>query len=334
MTAGRLPGTGPQGTGPQGTEPQGTGPQGAGPQGAGLLDAVTRRFAADEMLTPAGRPERLNVAAAGTLAEGTVGNPLLDAACQAAGIRIGGRTAHADLDALLADLDWDLALIVSPHKGQAAQWCDRLAPRAAATGVVDTLVRAGGEVAGYNTNSHAWAAAAARLMGSDVPARILVVGSGATARSVTFAALRAFPRARVGVAARSRAAAAALVSDHAGSEYVPDPGGFAPDLVAHVTTAGEQDDEQPLDVPLGGALQPGTRVFDLTNRLSALQRHALAAGCVVMSGNLMQLLTNTLRAALAGAGQRPADRPGRGPVSGHLDRRHDHPLRSIWIQDP
>jgi shikimate 5-dehydrogenase len=111
---------------------------------AGLLGAVTRRFAADEMLSPAGRPGRLNVAAAGTLAAATVGNPLLDAACQA------------------------------------ARWCDRLAPRAAATGVVDTLVRAGGEVAGYNTNSHAWAAAAARLMGSDVPARILVVGSGAT----------------------------------------------------------------------------------------------------------------------------------------------------------
>ena len=103
------------------------------------------------------------------------------------------------------------------------------------------------------------------------------------------------------MAARSRAAAAALVSEHAGSEYVPDPGAFAPSLVAHVTTVGEQDDERPLDVPLAAALQPGTRVFDLTNRLSALQRQALAAGCVTMSGNLMQLLTNTLRAALASA---------------------------------
>ena len=267
---------------------------------AGLLDAVTRRFTADEMLVPAGRTTRLNVAAAGTLAAPSLGSPLLDAAWRAAGIRIGDRTARADLDGLLAALDWDLALVLSPFKGQAAGRCDRLAPRAAATGVVDTLVRAGGEVVGYNTNSHAWAAAATRLMGSDVPDRILVVGSGATARSVVFGALQTFPRARTGVAARSRAAAAALVSEHPGSEYVPDPGGFAPSLVAHVTTVGEQDDERPLDVPLAAALQPGIRVFDLTNRLSALQRQALAAGCVVMSGNLMQLLTNTLRATLAG----------------------------------
>jgi shikimate dehydrogenase len=272
----------------------------AGLPSAGLLGAVTRRFTADEMLVPAERPTRLNVAAAGTLATPSLGSPLLDAAWRAAGIRVGDRTARADLDGLLAAPGWDLALILSPFKGQAAGRCDRLAPRAAATGVVDTLVRAGGEVVGYNTNSHAWAAAATRLMGSDVPERILVVGSGATARSVTFAALQAFPRARTGVAARSRAAAAALVSEHAGSECVPDPGGFAPSLIAHVTTVGEQDDERRLGVPLDDALQPGTRVFDLTNRLSALQRQALAAGCVVMSGNLMQLLTNTLRAALAG----------------------------------
>ena len=174
---------------------------------AGLLGAVTRRFTADEMLVRAGRTTRLNVAAAGTLATPSLGSPLLEDACRAAGIRIGDRTARADLDGLLAAADWDLALVLSPFKGQAAGRCDRLAPRAAATGVVDTLVRAGGE----------------------------------------------------------------------------------------------QDDERPLDVPLAAALQPGTRVFDLTNRLSALQRQALAAGCVTMSGNLMQLLTNTLRAALASA---------------------------------
>jgi shikimate dehydrogenase len=287
---------------PLGADPLGAdGSAAARPVDVGLLDAVIARFAADEMATcrQPGSPDRLQVAAVGTLAEASIDSPLLDAACQAAGIRIGGRTARADLSGLLADPDWDLALVLSPFKGHAARWCDRLAPRAAATGVVDTLVRAGGEVAGYNTNSHAWAAAAAQLMGTDVPARILVVGSGATARSVTFGALRAFPGARVGVAARSRAGAAALVSEHPGSEYVPDPGGFAPGLVVHVTTAGEQDDEHSLDVPLAAVLRPGTRVFDLTNRLSALQGQALAAGCVVMSGNLMQLLTNALRAALA-----------------------------------
>src|SRR4029079_7833981 len=205
---------------------------------AGFLDTVTRRFAADEMLVRADRTTAVNVAAVGTLATLSLGSPLLDAAWRAAGIRIGDRTARTDLDGLLTAPDWDLALVLSPFKGQATGRCDRLAPRAAATGVVDTLVRANGEVVGYKTNSHAWAAAATRLMGSDVPERILVVGSGATARSVTFGALQTFPQARTGVAARSRAAAKALVSEHAGSEYVPDPGGFAPSLVAHVTTVG------------------------------------------------------------------------------------------------
>jgi shikimate dehydrogenase len=267
---------------------------------AGMLDAVVAQFAADEALTPAQRHGSVAVAAAGTIADAAVGNPLLDAACASAGVRIAIRSAHADLAGLLAAPDWELALIISPLKREAAARCDRLAPRAAATGVVDTLIRTGGEVVGYNTNSHAWAAAAARLMGAELPERILVVGSGATARSVTAGALRAFPHARVGVAARSGAAAAALIAE-LGGEYVSDAAGFRPSLIAHVTTVGEQDDDRPLEVPLAAVLQPGTRVFDLTNRLSALQRQALAAGCITMSGNLMQLLTNTLRAALAGA---------------------------------
>ena len=208
------------------------------------------------------------------------------------------RAAPAHLAGLLAAPNWELALIVSPLKREAAARCDRLAPRAAATGVVDTLIRTSGEVVGYNTNSHAWAAAAARLMGAELPDRILIVGSGATARSVTVGALRAFPHARVGVAARSEAAAVGLISELAGGEYVSNPAGFQPSLIVHVTTVGEQDDDRPLEVPLTAALQPGTRVFDLTNRLSALQRQALAAGCITMSGNLMQLLTNTLRIAL------------------------------------
>ena len=126
---------------------------------AGFLDTVTRRFAADEMLVRADRTTAVNVAAVGTLATLSLGSPLLDAAWRAAGIRIGDRTARTDLDGLLTAPDWDLALVLSPFKGQATGRCDRLAPRAAATGVVDTLVRAAGEVVGYNTNSHAWAAA-------------------------------------------------------------------------------------------------------------------------------------------------------------------------------
>src|SRR4029077_3623508 len=107
----------------------------------------------------------VNVAAVGTLATPSLGSPLLDAAWRAAGIRVGDRTARADLDGVLAAPDWDLALVLSPFKGQAAGRCDRLAPRAAATGVVDTLVRAGGGGVGLNTNFPASSCAATPLTG-------------------------------------------------------------------------------------------------------------------------------------------------------------------------
>src|SRR4029078_2469539 len=94
---------------------------------AGFLDTVTRRFAADEMLVRADRTTAVNVAAVGTLATLSLGSPLLDAAWRAAGIRIGDRTARTDLDGLLTAPDWDLALVLSPVKGQATGRCDRLA---------------------------------------------------------------------------------------------------------------------------------------------------------------------------------------------------------------
>jgi hypothetical protein len=70
-----------------------------------------------------------------------------------------------------------------------------------------------------------------------------------------------------------------------------------PDLVIHATTVGEVDDRTELDVAIDEAMRPGTRFFDLTNRGSALQTRALERGCIVMSGQMMQRLTNEMRVA-------------------------------------
>jgi len=266
------------------------------------LRLVRADFIAEELTVRPAVRDSLVVAAAGTIAAAALENPLLQAPSRAAGIRLSRRIAVAGLDDLLAEPAWELALILSPLKQAVTAHCDRLAPRACRTGVVDTLVRAGDAVVGYNTNSAACAAAACWLMGGALPARVLVVGSGASARSAAAAARRQFPQARLGIAARSAAGAARLIRDVAAGEHVGDPAGFRPDLIVHATTVGEQDDERALDIPLDRALRPGGRVLDLTNRLSLLQRQALAAGCVTMSGNLMQLITNTLRIALVAAG--------------------------------
>jgi shikimate dehydrogenase len=88
---------------------------------------------------------------------------------------------------------------------------------------------------------------------------------------------------------------------------VTDPAAFGADLVIHTTTIGETDDATPPAFDLAGAFAPGVRYFDLNNRTSALQTAALAAGCAVLAGALMQRVTNALRVALLGAG--PTGRP-------------------------
>jgi shikimate dehydrogenase len=77
--------------------------------------------------------------------------------------------------------------------------------------------------------------------------------------------------------------------------------------VVNTTTIGETDDATPPAFDLASAFAPGVRYFDLNNRTSALQSTALAAGCAVLSGALMQRVTNALRVALLG--DEPTGRP-------------------------
>jgi hypothetical protein len=100
----------------------------------------------------------------------------------------------------------------------------------------------------------------------------------------------------VGVYGRSVEHATQLATDFAAS-VVGHPSEFGADAIVHATTVGERDDATTLDASVETALAPGVRLFDLTNRLSALQTTALKRVCVVVSGNLMQRITNTLRAA-------------------------------------
>jgi shikimate dehydrogenase len=132
------------------------------------------------------------------------------------------------------------------------------------------------------------------------PSRVLLLGSGASSRSVALAVSRRWPRCAVQVAARRPEAAAELLSSIGG--VVEAEGSLARPwpLVINTTTWGETEasEAEPFGVDLDGVFVPGGRLFDLNNRISALQHQALEAGCAVLSGTVMQRVTNASRAAL------------------------------------
>jgi shikimate dehydrogenase len=169
---------------------------------------------------------------------------------------------------------------------------------AATCGVVDTVLRGTEEAVGFNTNSYAAQAALRILVGKEPPARVLVAGTGASAKSVLWALSRMWYRPTVGIIGRSRERAARVAAAFPGSVVVDDAVQFGPQLVVHATAVGERDDAEPLGFDLANTFAPGVRLLDLTNRMNVLQRSAISAGCVTMSGMFMQLATNLLRVSL------------------------------------
>jgi shikimate dehydrogenase len=263
-----------------------------------IIADVARRFVAQEF--PDGKP-RVDPApliiAVGTIAEKAVNSPLLRQRLEAAHVRSAGLRAFTEL-AVLRSSPFSLALILSPFKREVARSCDRLAPCAVATKVVDTVVKTKDATIGINTNCYAAAAALEHLLGTARPSRVLIAGTGASARSVAIAVARSFPHATVGIVGRSRDGAAALVRDVGVGIVTTDSAGFSADAVINATTVGETDDAGVLGFDLESCFGPGVRYFDLNNRTSTLQQAALGRGCLTMSGVLMQIVTNALRVSL------------------------------------
>lgn len=286
----------------------------------GLVDTAVRRFLVTEaavfhegdvVANGATRPGEtgggggpVGIAAIGTTAERAVRGELLPLAIRAAGFVPGRASAWSTPDELFSDSGWTLGVVLSPWKRDIGARCELLAQGARTTGVTDTVLRTRRGTVGFNTNSCAAQTALEVLAGGRAPARVLLVGAGASARSVAQAVGRAWPQAELVVAARRASEAAAL------AEQFPvrlastlDParlrdGGC--EIVVNATTWGETDasEQEPLGVDLSGILVAGVRLFDLNNRIGSLARQALAAGCVVQAGGLMQRVTNACRAAL------------------------------------
>lgn len=235
------------------------------------------------------------LAAVGTLAAVALANPLLREPLAQARTEPAAYLAFPTMEDLLGSEAWRLALVISPFKREVARHCTAMAPAAAATGVVDTVVRVNGALLGINTNAYA-AGETLRRMPTGPREPLLLVGTGASARSVAFAVQRWLAGTRLGIYGRSTERALDLAHTF-GAEIVEHPANFGASVVVHATTVGEQDDSRTIGAAVEAALTPGVRVLDLTNRLTALQVLALANGCLVQSGMLMQRLTNTLRVA-------------------------------------
>ncbi len=156
------------------------------------------------------------VAGTGTTAPKAVRGALLVEALAALGYPIASATAYASPGELMADPSWQLGVVLSPWKRDVGPSCDRLAASAGVTGVVDTVLRTPTGTVGFNTNTWAALSALELLMGGTEPGSILLLGSGASARSVALAVQRAWPTCRLTVRARSREAALSLVEQFPG----------------------------------------------------------------------------------------------------------------------
>jgi len=244
------------------------------------------------------------VAGIGTTAPHALKGALLLQAMARAGVDLASTVPYDDPAALLADPQWDLALVLSPWKQTVAAQLDAFTDSASRTGVVDTIIRGASGPIGVNTNSWAAQAAMETVMGGRAPASVLVLGSGGSSNSVALGVRRAWPDTRLIGSARNPAAlgewakrfgaASIRPSDLAGHR------GVSSSLIVNTTTWGETtaSEESPFMVEINDLLAPGNGYFDLNNRISSLQTAALDAGCNVMSGTFMQRVTNACRAAL------------------------------------
>lgn len=143
----------------------------------------------------------------------------------------------------------DGANVTMPHKEAAAALCDRLAPLAARVGAVNTLLRAGSDVVGHNTDvagvRGAWVAAA---LPADVPVLILGAGGAAAAALLALANVPRHLAARKPEAGRGLAAKLGVAA-----KVVPWGAAVAGAVVVNATPLGMRGEVLPASVLAGAA---------------------------------------------------------------------------------
>jgi len=173
--------------------------------------------------------------------------------------------------------------VTVPHKRAAAALLDRAGELVRRTGACNAVWPGVAGVTGENTDVPAIAAEAARLMDGQAPGRVLVLGTGGSARAVVVALADAWPGVEIAVASRDAARAADFVgwATNEGIECGVRGAGEAAtaDLVVNATPLGlAPADPPPLDAAALARLEPAA-VLDLVyarggTRLASLARAA------------------------------------------------------------
>jgi shikimate dehydrogenase len=192
-----------------------------------------------------------------------------------------------------------------PHKESLARICVELGPNARMIGAVNTVrIEAGGRLVGEMFDGDGLVASAQT---SGIPyreRRVLIAGSGGSARAIAFA-LVAGGVAALAVTNRTTARATKLVEDlH--THYpkadlrvaAPDASGF--DLVVNCTSLGlHAGDASPIDI---ATLSAKTDVIDIIAvRETELMQAATAKGCRVVGGRPMAELQLDAQVAFFGS---------------------------------
>jgi shikimate dehydrogenase len=225
-----------------------------------------------------------------------------DAAGIAATYELWDRSPLELADAI-AELRTDAFLganVTIPHKEKAATLVDRLTEEAHATGAVNTITREGKRLVGHNTDVPGFRVALDTLVGKQrMPRQAVVLGSGGGARAVVHG-LVAEGFQRIVVFNRHLHRAEALVRFFAKSaahmelrampwhESIIEAELAKTKVLVNATAVGLHDDETPIPAEL---IAPDLLVMDLIYNppRSRLLRDAAAAGCGVLSGEVMLL---------------------------------------------
>jgi len=200
------------------------------------------------------------------------------------------------------------ANVTVPFKLEAARLATRLAPRAAAAGAVNTLVFAGGEIVGDNTDGPGLVADIVRNAGVPLAGkRILLLGAGGAARGALLPLLMENPR-QVVIANRTLATADRLAADFAEhadrlavTAFAAVEGGF--DVVINATSASLAADIPPVPPSVFG---PGVLALDMMygNKPTVFMEFAASHGASVRDG-LGMLVEQAAEAFLLWRGVRP-----------------------------
>lgn len=240
---------------------------------------------------------RPSLAAVGSLARKALVSPLLLDRLAKQDVETRVLSPYSNLESLIQNQNWALALVLSPFKQAVRNQCDTLTVTAERSGVIDTIVRSeSGKCVGINTNAVGAAWAIRHLLGNEAPQRCMIAGTGASVRSCIVGLRNLYDELEIGVIGRNPDRTSSIAEEFHVS-IVEDIRTYAPELVVNATTVGETSDDEP-DFPLENALVAGVRYFDLNNRTGALQIQALQRGCVAISGILMQTIVNALRVHL------------------------------------